>query len=79
MVAACVEAGVPEAEARAVVEDSSVGLLEVKGLIREQVRNGVDAVPFVVIEGRRRDLTLVGAKGEDEYGKALRTVVRESK
>ena len=48
-------------------------------LIREQAGNGVDTVPYIVIEGKRRDLTLVGAKEVDEYVKALEQVAREAK
>ena len=46
-------------------------------LIREQAGNGVDAVPHVVIEGRRRDFTLEGAKEVGEYLKALEGVAKE--
>lgn len=46
---------------------------------REQADDGVDAVPHVAIEGRRRDFTLVGCKNVDEYVKALRAVVKESR
>jgi predicted DsbA family dithiol-disulfide isomerase len=42
-------------------------MMEVKMAIREQTRNGVDAVPYIVFEGRKRDLTLQGAKEVDEY------------
>ena len=48
-------------------------------LIREQAGNGVDAVPTIIIEGKRRDLTLQGAKEIDEYVKALQQVAKESK
>jgi predicted DsbA family dithiol-disulfide isomerase len=47
-------------------------------LIREQAGNGVDSVPYLVLEGKRRDLTLVGAKEVGEYEKALQTIVTES-
>jgi predicted DsbA family dithiol-disulfide isomerase len=79
LVAACVEAGVDETEAKEVVADRDVGLAEVKNLIREQAMNGIDAVPYVIVEGRRRDLILIGAKEVDEYVKALRIVIKESK
>jgi predicted DsbA family dithiol-disulfide isomerase len=78
LVEACIEAGIAEWEARAVVEDERVGLLEVKRLIRQQELNGIDAIPHVVIEGRRRDVTVVGARGVDEYVRILRTVIKES-
>ena len=44
---------------------------------REQTGNGVDSVPYVVFEGRRRDFTLVGAKEVDEYVKTLEQVAKE--
>jgi predicted DsbA family dithiol-disulfide isomerase len=75
---ACREAGVPDEEARKVVGDENEGLMEVKGLMREQAGNGVDAVPYVVVEGKRRDVTLEGAKEVEEYVKALLQIVKES-
>ena len=75
---ACVEAGVGEEEARKVVRDEIEGLMDVKMLIQEQVANGVDSVPFVIIEGRRRDVTLQGAREVGEYVKGLEQVVKES-
>jgi len=47
-------------------------------LIREQAGNGIDAVPYIVIEGKRRDFTLQGAKEVPEYVKALEQVIKES-
>ncbi|KAF6818051.1 dsba oxidoreductase [Colletotrichum plurivorum] len=79
LVEACVEAGITEAEARAVVEDESEGRAETRNMIRMAAMDGVDAVPHVVIEGRRRDLTLVGAKEIGDYVKALETIIKESK
>ena len=35
-------------------------------------------VPYVVFEGKRRDLTLVGAKEVAEYLKTLEAVAREA-
>lgn len=75
---ACKEAGVEEKEAERVIEDENEGLMEVKGKIREQVSNGVDSVPFVIIEGRRRDLTVQGANEVEDYVKALEQIVKES-
>ncbi len=49
-----------------------------KMLIREQAGNGVDSVPYIVLEGKRRDITLVGAKEVEEYEKALLTILKES-
>ncbi|KAI9880502.1 MAG: hypothetical protein M1830_002542 [Pleopsidium flavum] len=71
-------AGIPVAEAKVFIEDENEGLQEVKMLIREQAGNGIDAVPYVVIEGKRRDFTLQGAKEVGEYVKALEQVVKES-
>lgn len=78
LVAACVEAGVDEGEARRVVEDESEGLMDVRGLLRESVLNGIDSVPNIVFEGRRRDLTVVGAKEVADYVKAMETIAKES-
>lgn len=78
LVAACVEAGVAEEEARRVVEDESEGLAEVKALLRESAMNGIDSVPHIVFEGRRRDITLVGAKDVEAYVKAMETIAKES-
>jgi len=47
-------------------------------LIREQAGNGIDAVPYIVIEGKRRDFTLQGAKEVSEYVKTLEQVIKES-
>ncbi|KAI9861030.1 MAG: hypothetical protein M1830_006207 [Pleopsidium flavum] len=71
-------AGIPVAEAKVFIEDENEGLQEVKMLIREQAGNGIDAVPYIVIEGKRRDFTLQGAKEVGEYVKALEQVVKES-
>ncbi|KAF7545081.1 hypothetical protein G7046_g9643 [Stylonectria norvegica] len=74
---ACVEAGVDEAEAKELVEDHSKGERKVKEHIMRTGMNG-DAVPDVLIEGKRRDFTLTGAKEVADYVKALETVVKES-
>ncbi|OHE97898.1 hypothetical protein CORC01_06761 [Colletotrichum orchidophilum] len=79
LVEACVEAGIPEAEARAVVDNESEGKIETRNMIRMAAMDGVDSVPYIMFEGRRRDLTLVGAKEVDEYVKALQTIIKESK
>lgn len=47
-------------------------------LIREQASNGIDAVPHIMIEGKRRDVTLEGAKEVEEYVKALQQIIKES-
>ncbi len=46
--------------------------------IREQKGN-TDAVPYIIIEGKRRDFTLEGAKEIEEYYKSLVQVAKESK
>jgi hypothetical protein len=73
------DVGIPEHEAKALVEDRAEGMTDVKMLVREQDGNGVDSVPSITFEGKRRDLTLVGAKEVDEYLKTLETIARESK
>lgn len=47
-------------------------------LIREQAGNGVDSVPHIVVEGKRRGFTLQGAKEVEEHVKALDQVIKES-
>jgi len=78
LLAACAEADVSEKEAREVVNDEQEGLMDVKMLIREQAGNGVDSVPYIVFEGKRRDITVVGAKEVEEYVKALEQIAKES-
>ncbi|KAF2502633.1 thioredoxin-like protein [Lophium mytilinum] len=78
LLAAAAAAGVDEAEAKAFVEDEYEGLQDVKMLIREQTGNGVDSVPYIVFEGRRRDFTLQGAKEVEEYVKTMDQVIKES-
>lgn len=75
---AVTEAGLGESEARQIVEDESEGLMDVKMLMQEQKGNGVDAVPYVMIEGKRRDFTLEGCKEVDEYVRVLEQVAKES-
>ncbi|KAI9055932.1 hypothetical protein LZ554_000867 [Drepanopeziza brunnea f. sp. 'monogermtubi'] len=78
LMTACQEAGIAEKEAADVIADESEGLMETKAAIREQASNGVDSVPLVVIEGRRRDLTIQGASEVHDYVKALNQIVKES-
>jgi predicted DsbA family dithiol-disulfide isomerase len=78
LLTACSEAGVSEKDAKAIIDDEYEGLMEVKGLIREQAGNGIDSVPFIVFEGKRRDVTLQGAQEVEDYEKALRQIVKES-
>jgi predicted DsbA family dithiol-disulfide isomerase len=76
---ACEEAGVEAADARRVVlGDRGLGRAQTQHMVRMAGINGVDSVPTVVLEGRRRDLTLVGAKEVEDYEKALATIVKES-
>lgn len=77
LVEACIEAGISEEEAKEVVLDGERGKREVENEIRS-VGMDVDAVPVVVIEGKRRDITLTGAKEVEAYVKALETVIKES-
>lgn len=78
LLTAAKEAGVDEAEATNFLEDEDEDLMDTKMLIREQAGNGIDAVPYIVIEGKRRDVTLEGAKEVDEYVKNLERVIKES-
>lgn len=78
LIKAAVESGIPEDEAKAFVEDKNEYLMDTKMAIREQSGNGVDSVPYIIMEGKRRDLTLVGAKEVEEYVKALAQIVKES-
>lgn len=77
LMAACLEAGIDGGKAEAVVEDDSEGAMEVKAALRESVANAIDSVPHIVFEGRRRDLSLVGAKEVHEYIKAMETIAKE--
>jgi predicted DsbA family dithiol-disulfide isomerase len=61
-----------------VVEDKDEGLRETKALILEQASNGIDSVPYLMIEGRRRDITIQGANEVEDYVKALDKIVKES-
>jgi len=78
LLAACLEAGISKEEAEKVIRDKDEGLQDTKMKIREQAGNGVDSVPFVVFEGRRRDVTIQGANEVEDYEKALLGVVKES-
>jgi len=52
--------------------------MDTKMAVREQKGN-TDAVPFIIIEGRRRDFTFEGLKEVEEYYKNLVQVAKESK
>ncbi|KAJ9605410.1 hypothetical protein H2200_010067 [Cladophialophora chaetospira] len=73
------DAGIPESEAKPFIEDKNDGMLDVKNLVRQQAGNGIDSVPTIMFEGKRRDIELVGAKEVEEYEKTLRQIVKESK
>ncbi|EKD20243.1 DSBA oxidoreductase [Drepanopeziza brunnea f. sp. 'multigermtubi' MB_m1] len=78
LMTACQKAGIAEKEAADIIGDASEGLVETKTAIREQASNGVDSVPYVAIEGRRRDLTIQGASEVHDYFKALNQIFKES-
>ncbi|KAH9831310.1 DSBA-like thioredoxin domain [Teratosphaeria destructans] len=78
LLTAATEAGIPESDAKAFIDDQEEGLMEVKMLIREQAGNGVDAVPYIVLEGKRRDITIEGCREVDEYVKELQRIIKES-
>ncbi|KAF2774502.1 thioredoxin-like protein [Teratosphaeria nubilosa] len=78
LLTAATEAGIPESEAKAFIDDQDEGLMDVKMLIREQAGNGVDAVPYIVIEGKRRDITIEGCREVEEYVKELQRIIKES-
>lgn len=76
---ACKEAGISDAEAKhIVIEDEDEAMMETKMAARESAGNGIDSVPHIVFEGRKRDLTSQGAKEIEEYVKMLEQVARES-
>lgn len=81
---ACIAAGLDEEQAGALVGGANIGgdgargEREVKMKIQEQAGNGVDSVPYVVFEGRRRDFTEVGAKTVEQYVKVLEQVAKEA-
>ncbi|KAL7936957.1 thioredoxin-like protein [Trichoderma chlorosporum] len=77
LIGACVAAGIGEEEAKRVVGDKEIGLAEVKAKLREVSRD-IDAVPVVMVEGKRRDITLTGAKEAEEYAKTLEKIANES-
>nr|OQO00983.1 hypothetical protein B0A51_18059 [Rachicladosporium sp. CCFEE 5018] len=77
LLAAFKDAGIDDAEAKQVVEDEYEGLSEAKELLQEQKGNGIDSVPYIVFEGRRRDVTLEGCREVNEYVKAIETIIKE--
>lgn len=77
LVESCVEAGVEKAEAEDVVRDKSKGERAAREKLRS-VAMDVDAVPSVKFEGRKRDITLTGAKDISDYVQTLETIIKES-
>lgn len=75
---AALDGGIPQPDAEAFISDEMEGLAETRMLIREQASNGVDSVPYIMIEGKRRDFSLEGAKEVPEYLKILENVVKEA-
>ena len=75
---AATDADIDEGEAKAFIEDRDEGLQEVKMAVRQQAGNQIDAVPYIVIEGKRRDMQLEGAKEVEEYVNTLNKVIKES-
>jgi len=78
LLTAALSASIPETDAEAFIADEHEHLSETRMLVREQASNGVDSVPYVVFEGRRRDFTLEGAKEVGEYTRAMEGVAREA-
>jgi predicted DsbA family dithiol-disulfide isomerase len=70
------DAGVPAEEGKAFVEDKDEGMMDVRMAVRQQAGDGM---PYIIFEGKRRDITLVGAKEVEEYEKALAQIAKESK
>lgn len=76
LLAACKEAGIDESEAKTFI-DSGDDTMDVKMAIREQQGNGIDAVPYIVVEGKRRDVTVQGCQELSDYVKAVEQVAKE--
>lgn len=78
LLTAAKEAGIDDADAKAFIEDEDEELMDTKMLIREQAGNGIDAVPYIVVEGKKRDHTLEGCREVTEYVNTLNRVIKES-
>jgi predicted DsbA family dithiol-disulfide isomerase len=78
LITACLAAGLSHTESEELVNDENVYARQTRAAIQEQAGNGVDSVPYVVFEGRKRDFTLIGAKTVEEYGKVLGRVEKEA-
>lgn len=77
LLTACKAAGVQDIDSMSVFIDSDALEDEVKESIVEQNMTGIDGVPAMVFEGRRRDFTLVGAKSPQEYLNTIKQVLKE--
>lgn len=77
LIKSCVEAGIDPGEVTDVVEDKSKGERAVREKLRT-VAMDVDTVPTVRFGGRKRDITLTGAKDVRDYIDALETIIKES-
>lgn len=75
---AALAAGVNSQDAESFISDEYEGLAETRMLVREQASNGVDSVPYIVVEGKRRDFTLEGAKEVEDYVKVFEGIAKES-
>ena len=75
---AALAAGANSQDAESFISDELEGLAETRMLVKEQASNGVDSVPYIVLEGKRRDFTLAGAKDVGEYLKAMESIRKES-
>lgn len=77
LIASCVEAGISEDEATKVVLDKELGLVEAQTKLRE-VRRDIDGVPVVTFVGKKRDITLTGAREVEDYLRAMERIAKES-
>ena len=70
--------GIDKEKARKFIDDKNEGITAVKLLIQEQVGNGVDSVPTITFEGKKRDFTETGAKETEHYLKIMEQIAKES-
>lgn len=78
MLNAALAAGTSIQDAESFISDEFEGLVETRMLVKEQASNKVDSVPYIVLEGQRRDFTLAGAKDVGEYLMAIESIAKES-
>lgn len=78
LLGAAISGVVPHTEAKAFIADEMDFLSETRLLIREQANNGIDTVPHIMIQGKKREFTLEGATETKEYLKALKDVGERS-